>query len=100
MTAPTTAAEEIFNAARRIDVADARQAFVASACGDDRALLDRVESLLRVHDRERSFLGSPLVTQREVHDPARTDGPGTIIGHYKLLEQIGEGGFSLVFMAE
>ncbi len=28
------------------------------------------------------------------------EGPGTVIGSYKLLQQIGEGGFGVVFMAE
>src|SRR5262249_41479714 len=35
-----------------------------------------------------------------VDDPPIAEGPGTVIGPYKLMEQIGEGGFGLVFVAE
>src|SRR5205823_14729084 len=33
-------------------------------------------------------------------EPSATERPGTVIGSYKLLQQIGEGGMGTVFMAE
>jgi serine/threonine protein kinase/regulator of sirC expression with transglutaminase-like and TPR domain len=72
--------------------------FLDRACGSDVALRTRVEELLRAHRDAGAFLGgagNPEVT----HDEPIAEGPGTVIGSYKLLEQIGEGGFGVVFMA-
>src|SRR4051812_38029683 len=98
----TTSEEEtIFNAARRIDDAAARQAYLNLTCGMDDPLRRRVESLLRIHEEQESFLQSPAVPPADlVLEPRGSPTiPGTMIGRYKVLEPIGEGGYGTVFMA-
>jgi serine/threonine protein kinase len=74
------------------------------ACGGDAALRGRIENLLKSHEEAGSFLRKPLaatVDQPPVADATPiAEKPGTVIGPYKLMEQIGEGGFGLVFVAE
>src|SRR5262245_39210374 len=72
-------------------------AFLDSVCGTDAALRARVENLLKSHEQAGSFLRKPLAATMD--EPAR-ERPGTVIGPYKLLQQIGEGGMGVVFMAE
>ncbi len=71
--------------------------YVAEACGGDAELEQQVGRLLQVHREAGSFLDHPVAT---VDEPRPSEAPGTVIGPYKLLQQIGEGGMGTVFMAE
>ena len=78
-----------------------RAAFVEGACVGNPTLLERVEGLLRSHEEAGSFLQQPLAPPTEFLGPDRlSEGPGTRIGPYRLLQQIGEGGMGVVYMAE
>jgi WD40 repeat protein/serine/threonine protein kinase len=93
--------EAIFNEAIEIKSFVERAAFIKSACGDDNALLARVEALLKVHFEDESFLKSPPAgIDGTLESSPLTEGPGMRIGRYKLLQLIGEGGFGVVYMAE
>src|SRR5262245_848838 len=77
-----------------------RTAYLDSVCGTDAALRQRLEVLLHKLDQAGSFLENAAVPALATIDQPITDRPGTVIGPYKLMEQIGEGGMGLVFVAE
>ncbi len=76
-----------------------RAAFLDGACRSDPALRAAVEDLLANH-RDDSFLEDPACSMPTVVSALAAEQPGERIGHYKLLQQIGEGGFGSVWMAE
>ena len=87
---------EVFGEAKARAAGEERERFLSEACADDLELKEQVLSLLEAHESAGDFLKStvppPAVTV--------TEKPGDRIGRYKLLEQIGEGGCGLVYMAE
>lgn len=97
MTHAPNSDSEIFRDAAKL-APEERPAFLNEACGGNRSLHDEVESLLRAHDPDGSFLQSPAVVVTELQRIREL--PGTMIGPYKLREQIGEGGFGVVYVAE
>jgi serine/threonine protein kinase/Flp pilus assembly protein TadD len=101
MTANPPQIEEILAQAVEIGSADQRQAYIDRACAGQPELQREVERLASLHFQAGSFLESPPAP---VAGPATLDQsqerPGVQVGPYKLLEQIGEGGFGVVYMAE
>ena len=64
--------------------------YAAQACAKDSELAERVRHFLQVHREAGSFLESPAAALVATVDEPITERPGTVIGPYKLLEQIGE----------
>ena len=99
MTAPSQDEEAIFDEARQRPSGRERADFVDQACASNEPLKLRVLELLAAHDVSHGALDQPLSylnpTLASSHER-----PGTLIGPYKLLEQIGEGGFGVVFLTE
>src|SRR5262245_22452771 len=100
MAIPKLTEEAIFHVARLIDGPEARRTYLEHVCGEDAELRARVVALLRVYDENRSFLQPPATGLTAVDNPEISEAPDPVIGPYKLLEQIGEGGFGVVYMAE
>jgi serine/threonine protein kinase len=100
---------DIFLACVKCAMPRERDEIIARECRGDDALQSAVVSLLEAHEANGSFLENPiegLLGGRGVGEPAPTvafhaaEQPGSKIGPYKLLQQIGEGGFGVVYMAE
>jgi eukaryotic-like serine/threonine-protein kinase len=100
MPQASVTAETIFGKAISIPQAAEREAYLQEICAGDAELRSEVERLVRDHFRAGHFLEQPAIVVETVPPPPAAERPGTLIGPYKLLEQIREGGMGLVYMAE
>src|SRR5262249_42223817 len=93
--------EAIFFAALEKGSPQERAAYLDQVSAGNPALRRRVEKMLAAQAQAGSFLEqpvrSPVIT---VDEQPMSEQPGTVIAPYQLLEQIGEGGMGLVFVAE
>jgi serine/threonine protein kinase/formylglycine-generating enzyme required for sulfatase activity len=115
--------QDVFLAASAIDGPAVRARLLDDACGGNAGLKARVEALLRAHDRPDSLLDHPAVAPHDPDEgatrtyghegampsddeaalgflspPTRPDSLGRI-GHYEVLQVLGQGGFGIVFRA-
>jgi len=102
---PEESVHTIFDNALELQDPTARARYLKEACADDAALYGRVEKLLRAHDEAGGFFSQPSKAPPPSQSPGTialpvTEKPGDRIGRYKLLQQIGEGGCGVVYMAK
>ncbi len=93
--------QEVFLAAVEEHPPDQWDAYLDRACAGNAELRGQVDQLLRAHLQEGSLPGrSGLGLERTALYQPRAEDVGLVIGRYKLLEQLGEGGFGIVYLAE
>src|SRR5262245_5126400 len=101
MTPNAAHIEAIFMAALEKETAQERLAFIEQACAGNPEALPRLRALLQAHEETRGPLDAPVLGPAAAIDlPSGGEGPGSVIGPYKLLQQLGEGGFGVVYLAE
>jgi serine/threonine protein kinase len=114
MSVPESREKTMFYAALELNDPAQRRLFLNQACAGDAGLLSAVEELLKSQtDAEQFFaegassldlpaneLAGATGREKDQGGPAFQEKPGTLLGHYKLLQKIGEGGCGVVYMAE
>src|SRR5262245_21936743 len=100
MNAEPNQAKSIYLNAIEIASAAERQAYLDAECKSNEALRQEVEELLKHHEPARAFLEPVAPASAATLGQSVSESAGSVIGPYKLLEQIGEGGMGTVWMAQ
>ena len=95
MRKPSEKLVALFEAAVALDTDAQRADYLSRACPDPQ-LRGEVEALLEAHRNPDSLFAEATVRV----ETTPSEGVGTMIGRYKLLEDLGEGGFGVVYVAE
>ncbi|WP_417851879.1 protein kinase domain-containing protein [Thalassoglobus sp.] len=100
----------IFFQALEIESKEERIGYLNKACAGNHSLRVAVEELLIAHETPDAFLDAPVAEWRPedgdligktlIVNPVNSEMEGAVIGSYRLMEQIGEGGFGIVYVAE
>src|SRR5262249_2756925 len=108
MSVPPRSLKELFLAVLEV-APEERAAWLARECAGDAGVREPLRLMLAAHDAPQSLLDQPVATlaASSPHNGASatveqllTEGAGTAIGPYNLLQHIGEGGMGTVWMAE
>jgi serine/threonine protein kinase len=96
---------ELYLEASELNSDKERREYLARRCGADLSLIARVEAMLKMEPEAGDFFkpfeaGAPDTESANGPEPTVAEEAGSVIGRYKLLERIGEGGFGVVYMAE
>ena len=89
--------QKLFDEALRLSQPEERAGYLDRACGANGPLRPELDSLLRAHDQAGDFMAK---TVQVPGSDLSVEPTGIMIGRYKLLEKIREGGFGVVYMAE
>src|SRR5881275_1199473 len=99
MAGPAPKLRDVFIKALQCRSAAEQATCLDEACGGDAALRARLEELLQAHRESGSFLQEPSAAGlATIEEPSASERAGSVIGPYKLLQQLGEGSMGTVFL--
>jgi len=92
--------QTLFVQALEISTPEERAAFLDRECGSDELLRSRLNALLAAHEVTAAFLPEVSHSLAATTEALPGEAPSDLLGRYKLLERVGEGGCGVVYVAE